>query len=344
MDAILVRSALVSALLLASAATVQAQDITNGGFESGDFTGWTVVDSPMPYIPMQVSSGFGNPGSGFFTHMPTEGTFGLAMGFESLAAPVTMTMSQDVTVDASRSNLRFRYRAAWDMFNFGGSTMDREGYVRVYDVTGMTQLFERRFVLATAQSVNFDTGDRDRNMDLSPFAGQTVQVSFEWELPEANTGPGFLQLDNIRMEGDILGSNYCTAVQNSTGSISEMSAVGSLAVASNSVLLGASDMPAFAFAFFITSQVQGFTMNPGGSSGNLCVAGAVGRYVGPGQIQQAGTAGTISLAIDLTQIPQPLGFVSAGAGETWNFQAWYRDSSPSGPTSNFTNGLSITFQ
>jgi hypothetical protein len=31
------------------------------------------------------------------------------------------------------------------------------------------------------------------------------------------------------------------------------------------------------------------------------------------------------------------------AGETWNFQAWYRDLNPTN-TSNFTDGLSVTFQ
>ena len=144
--------------------------------------------------------------------------------------------------------------------------------------------------------------------------------------------------------GGGIGTNYCQAVVNSTGVIAEMSAIGSNVATDNNVVLNGSSMPAFAFAFFITSQTQGFAMNPGGSSGNLCVAGAIGRYVGPGQIQQAGTNGAIALGINLTQVPQPLGFVSVAAGETWNFQAWYRDSSPAGPTSNFTDGLSITFQ
>ncbi|MCP3916270.1 MAG: hypothetical protein GY711_12005 [bacterium] len=29
-------------------------------------------------------------------------------------------------------------------------------------------------------------------------------------------------------------------------------------------------------------------------------------------------------------------------GETWNFQCWYRDNNP-GPTSNFTDAVSVTF-
>ena len=144
--------------------------------------------------------------------------------------------------------------------------------------------------------------------------------------------------------GAPIGTNYCTPVANSTGVPAVMSAVGSDVTSDNSVQLIGSDMPAFAFAFFIVSEVQGFAMGPGGSDGNLCLGGAIGRYVGPGQIQQAGLGGSVALTIDLTQVPQPLGFVSIAPGETWNFQAWYRDSTPSGPTSNFTDGLSIAFQ
>ena len=30
-------------------------------------------------------------------------------------------------------------------------------------------------------------------------------------------------------------------------------------------------------------------------------------------------------------------------GDTWNFQAWFRDMNP-GPTSNFTDGVAVTFR
>jgi hypothetical protein len=141
-----------------------------------------------------------------------------------------------------------------------------------------------------------------------------------------------------------LGTPYCPGVVNSTGNAGQMAASGSPVVAQNGLVLEALDLPPLAFAFFITSQTQGFAMNPGGSFGNLCLGGAVGRYVGPGQIQNSGVAGAISLAVDLTQQPQPNGFVTVVAGDTWNFQAWYRDTVSGQVGSNFTNGLAITFQ
>ncbi|MEM8711452.1 MAG: hypothetical protein AAGG01_10905, partial [Planctomycetota bacterium] len=141
-----------------------------------------------------------------------------------------------------------------------------------------------------------------------------------------------------------LGMNYCMPAANSTGAAANIRAVGTTLVVDNNFELMATSMPTTAFGFFIVSQTQAFVTMPGGSSGNLCLGGSVGRYVGPGQIQNSGTAGEISLDVDLTMVPQPNGFVSVLPGQAWNFQAWYRDSSPAGPTSNFTNGLEVTFQ
>ncbi|MEM6676130.1 MAG: hypothetical protein AAF726_24990 [Planctomycetota bacterium] len=146
----------------------------------------------------------------------------------------------------------------------------------------------------------------------------------------------------LRLEPASVGSNYCAANPNSTGLASTMDASGTASLASNDLTLESTNLPPTAFAFYIVSRMQGFAPGAGGSAGNLCVAGAIGRYVGPGQLQQADARGSISLAIDLTSVPQPNGPVAAIAGEQWNFQAWHRDSVGGAPTSNFTDGLAIT--
>jgi hypothetical protein len=140
-----------------------------------------------------------------------------------------------------------------------------------------------------------------------------------------------------------IGTNYCTAVANSTGNTGVMSATGSTIAANNDVTLTASSLPNNANGFFLTSTTQGFVMNPGGSAGNLCLAGSIGRYVGPGQVQNTGLTGSISLALNLTQTPTPTGFVSITAGQTWNFTAWHRDAVGGVATSNFADGLEIAF-
>ena len=141
-----------------------------------------------------------------------------------------------------------------------------------------------------------------------------------------------------------VGTNYCTGVANSTGAVGNIIASGSLTVADNDMTLVASSLPSNSFGFYLTSRVQGQTSNPGGSQGNLCVSGAIGRYVGPGQIKNSGSGGSFSLPLDLTQMPTPTGLVPAQAGETWNFTTWYRDAVGGSATSNFTNGVEVSFQ
>ncbi|MEM9379340.1 MAG: hypothetical protein AAGB93_05260 [Planctomycetota bacterium] len=142
-----------------------------------------------------------------------------------------------------------------------------------------------------------------------------------------------------------VGTPYCgPAVVNSSGASAEISAVGTDRVAENDLTLEATSLPRNSFAFFLTADGQGFLANPGGSQGNLCLSGSIGRYVGPGQIQNAGLAGTVRLDLDLTQHPTPNGLIAVQAGETWYFTTWFRDSVGGAPTSNFSDGLSVTFR
>ena len=141
----------------------------------------------------------------------------------------------------------------------------------------------------------------------------------------------------------VIGTNYCgPANLNSTGQSAAIEAFGNRFVDLNSVRLTALQLPQQQFGYFLNSQRKGFVPFAGGSQGNLCLAGSIGRYNRPGEILNSEAGGTFSLVLDLTDTPQPTGSVSIMAGETWNFQAWFRDMNP-GPTSNFTDGVSITF-
>ncbi|MEM6673396.1 MAG: hypothetical protein AAF726_11175 [Planctomycetota bacterium] len=149
----------------------------------------------------------------------------------------------------------------------------------------------------------------------------------------------------VRFDPETVGTRYCgPAVVNSTGVAGRMGASGSADVAANDLVLEASSLPSNAFGFFVTSRVQDFVANPGGSAGNLCLGGAIGRYVGPGQIQSSGPSGSISLAVDLTLHPTPTGPTSVTAGDTWSFQLWHRDIVQGAVTSNFTDGYEIVFE
>lgn len=137
-----------------------------------------------------------------------------------------------------------------------------------------------------------------------------------------------------------LGSQYCEAALNSTGASAWIAARGLNWGAGRDIFLDATEMPSQAFGHFLVSNTSGFVVNPGGSQGNLCLQGAVGRFNRPGEIMSSGAAGEFSLDVDTSVLPSPSGLVGVQPGETWYFQCWYRDI---GPSSNFTNGVSMTF-
>ena len=142
--------------------------------------------------------------------------------------------------------------------------------------------------------------------------------------------------------GTGLGTNYCMAATNSTGSPGSIAAFGSTVASANDLTLTANGLPNSQFGIFVTSTTQAFVPGAGGTSnGNLCVGGSIGRFSAPNQILSTGQTGSISLVVDTMQVPQGATFTAIMAGDTWNFQAWHRDTVGLG--SNFTEGLEIGF-
>ncbi len=138
-----------------------------------------------------------------------------------------------------------------------------------------------------------------------------------------------------------IGSDYCgPAVNNSSGGPAVLAASGSATASDNDLNLSATGVPVNQFGYLVASQTQGFIMTPGTSQGNLCLGGNIGRFLN--LVQSSGAAGTLNFDVDTTMVPQPSGTVAIMGGETWNFQAWFRDANPTS-TSNFTQGVSIVF-
>lgn len=136
-----------------------------------------------------------------------------------------------------------------------------------------------------------------------------------------------------------IGTPYCSpAVPNSSGFAARTRATGSTLVLSNDVTLTADFMPVNKFGYFITSQTAGLHLNPAGSTGNLCLDNPIGRY--NALVFTSGPTGSASIEIDLTNMPGPVQD-QVLPGDTWHFSCWFRDI---GGTSNFTDGLGITFE
>lgn len=163
----------------------------------------------------------------------------------------------------------------------------------------------------------------------------------------ADTGVGgapIIDIGAFEFPAGALGIVYCDTPANSSGEVGEITARGSLDVTLNDFSLTATNLPMNQFGIFLGSRTEGFTPNPGGSSGNLCLGGAIGRFVGPGQIVHSGANGSFSISVDLNALPTPSNLVPAMSGETWSFQAWYRDMVFIAPTSNYTDATTVAFQ
>jgi hypothetical protein len=138
-----------------------------------------------------------------------------------------------------------------------------------------------------------------------------------------------------------IGNKYCSAATNSTGLSASIRAFGSHTAADDTLILRVEDLPPSQFAYYIGSQSQAFLPMAGGSQGNLCVGSPTARF--NSQVGPTGD-GSYAISVDLSSVPLPPSFThTISAGETWNFQCWYRDSNPMS-TSNFSDGISILYQ
>ena len=116
-----VLTALVASLMVADrASAVPIELITNGSFETGDFTGWTTIETGLPFQPWQVTgAGFGD-GFGMAATSPQDGSFVAWNGFDG-DGPMEFEMFQDVVVPTgSTATLSLDFRVQWVM-TFGAT-------------------------------------------------------------------------------------------------------------------------------------------------------------------------------------------------------------------------------
>ncbi|MDB4673517.1 hypothetical protein OAF27_01765 [Verrucomicrobiales bacterium] len=200
------RTPLLSALIFLSASASQgAIVITNGSFETGDFTGWIATDLGVPFDPLVVEEtgtntnfgGFGAtvPGTGVVT--PTDGDFAVNNGFDG-GGPGQISVAQDVGVVSAGDVLEYDFRAGWDLENFNAA-VDRMFGVDIEPAGGGAPLLSFTDITAPAGTFINDTGALSASHDLSALAGIDVRVNFVWNVPENFTGPANGQLDAVRV-------------------------------------------------------------------------------------------------------------------------------------------------
>ncbi|HPF12804.1 MAG: hypothetical protein H6830_10685 [Planctomycetes bacterium] len=151
--------------------------------------------------------------------------------------------------------------------------------------------------------------------------------------PGQADGAGSVLMYRVR---NSIGSNLCGPAQPHSGGVpAHQYAYGSAQAASDDLVLLAAPLPAASFGVFLVGT--GAQSIPGylGSQGTLCVAPPLGLFVG-----QAGPVagdGILQAPITWSNLP---GIGPALVGQTYFFQAWFRDQNP-GTTTNFSDALSV---
>jgi hypothetical protein len=154
----------------------------------------------------------------------------------------------------------------------------------------------------------------------------------------SNGSPHFTEIDTaFRTQGFPgltacpLVANVCQSTPNSTGLAARISATGINRIASNNLALYATDLPPDKLGLFFFGQTQ--TQVPFGN-GWRCVGNPLYRL----PTTTSNIFGDLYWALNLNALP---GGVQIHAGETWYFQAWYRDPAAGGANFNTSDALQV---
>jgi PEP-CTERM motif len=145
-DSILTLSALV--VLFGAAGQAKAGLITNGGFEDGNFTGWTVTDQAQPAGAgsWYIGSGTSTLISGHTTVGPSSGTY---YAVTDQDVPGAYALTQKFTVPAG-SSVTLSFNMFVNNYNVGP-------YTGALDYT-LANTMQGRVDILTAGASAFDTG------------------------------------------------------------------------------------------------------------------------------------------------------------------------------------------
>ncbi len=129
-----------------------------------------------------------------------------------------------------------------------------------------------------------------------------------------------------------LGQPFCAVRRNSTGDAARLNASGSTTPGVGVLQLSAAPLPPNRSGLVIMSRSES-TPTPFGH-GYLCLSAPILRH----PIATTGT-GTMNVALDWTGASATIAL-----GDTWSFQAWYRDPAAGGVATNTSEALRLWFQ
>ena len=225
--------ATVGAALIASGTTVKAVNaasVVNGGFETGDFSGWTAVSQSGSWGNLFNTAGNNSPASGFSIPGASEGT---RYAVTDQGGPGSYVLFQDIFLEASSQHqLSFN----WFAQTFAGlanpGNMNKDSFPnQQFRVDLVSAGFSDWFgpssssgVLANILApVASPAQWTSTTFDLSAWAGQSVRLAFR---QVDNQGHFQAGVDNVKI------SSTSTETVPEPGSMSGLLALGAMGVGS----------------------------------------------------------------------------------------------------------------
>ena len=179
--------------------------LVNGGFESGDFTGWTATTNGIgdggtgeltPWTVGQAGGGF------FFNSMPLEGAFSAYNGFDGQAG-LTYELRQSVDIPLPDESfgvqplLIVNYRVV--MAYGTEATQGRKVEVLLRGENGdlLDTLYSWEITPQPGPAI--DLGWKRLAFWLPDYIGQTIELCLREEIPETHTGPALIEWDAVSL-------------------------------------------------------------------------------------------------------------------------------------------------
>ena len=176
--------------------------ITNGGFETGNFTGWTIVNSSGGWRNWTVSaSGAGGDDGTGYTPVPTTTVVqqGTRSAWNGVAGSNNSPylLYQDITIPAAHSaQMTWNSRFQMNHTQFCSTACGTATYA-VEVLTTSNVLLQTLFTMTAATNTNVNTGYVNRSANLSAYHGQTIRIRFRAVTTVTFAGPGQLEIDAV---------------------------------------------------------------------------------------------------------------------------------------------------
>lgn len=181
--------------------------IVNGGFETGDFTGWTRVPPAEFFRDWAVGPTGSGGNAGIYFPYPTstivqQGTFNAFQGIANGAGQSNL-LYQDITIPAGSGNrtlIRWNDRYQMNYTQLCSTGCGTATYAVEILNPSTNVLRQTLYIVNTLTNTNTNTGFVDHIVNLSAYQGQSIRIRFRTTTTQRLQGPGQLELDAVSVE------------------------------------------------------------------------------------------------------------------------------------------------